>query len=104
MLKLDVEGAELDVLRGGEGVLAEALVLEVEVELNPLFAGQPLFADVDAHLRERGWALQGLRRTSWRRGPGLDAGRERRRRPDRRQPTRSTSAGSRAASSTSTGS
>ena len=72
VLKLDVEGAELDVLRGGEGVLAEALILEVEVELSPLFAGQPLFADVDAHLRERGWALQGLRRSSWRRGPGLD--------------------------------
>jgi FkbM family methyltransferase len=72
VLKLDVEGAELDVLRGGEAVLGEALMLEVEVELNPLFAGQPLFADVDAHLRERDWSLQGLRRTSWRRGPRLE--------------------------------
>ena len=42
------------------------------MELNPLFEGQPLFADIDAHLRERGWALQGLRRTSWRRGARLD--------------------------------
>ena len=72
VLKLDVEGAELDVLRGGDEVLAQALALEVEVELNPLFEGQPLFADIDAHLRERGWALQGLRRTSWRRGARLD--------------------------------
>ncbi len=74
VLKLDVEGAELDVLRGADSVLAEALALEVEVELNPIFAGQPLFADVDEHLRERGWALQGLRRTSWRRGPALQEG------------------------------
>lgn len=70
-LKLDVEGAELDVLIGGESTLRETLVLEVEVELNALFVDQPLFADVDRHLRERGWVLLGLRRNSWRRG-GLD--------------------------------
>jgi FkbM family methyltransferase len=69
-LKLDVEGAELDVLVGGEGVLGEALVLEVEVEFSPVFSGQPMFWDVDAHLRERGWRLLGLRRNSWRRTPG----------------------------------
>jgi FkbM family methyltransferase len=68
-LKLDVEGAELDVLVGGEGVLGEALVLEVEVEFSPVFRGQPMFWDVDAHLRERGWRLLGLRRNSWRRTP-----------------------------------
>ena len=68
-LKLDVEGAELDVLVGGEGVLGDVLVLEIEVEFSPLFNGQPMFWDVDAHLRERGWRLLGLRRNSWRRIP-----------------------------------
>ena len=68
-LKLDVEGAELDVLLGGEGVLGDVLVLEIEVEFSPLFNGQPMFWDVDAHLRERGWRLLGLRRNSWRRIP-----------------------------------
>ena len=67
-LKVDVEGAELDVLIGGERLLSSALVLEVEVEFNPIFRNQPLFAHVDDHLRERGWTILGLRRNSWRQG------------------------------------
>ena len=70
-LKIDVEGAELDVLRGADTSLERALVLDVEVEFDELFRGQPLFADVDMHLRERGWRLLGLRRISWRRTEGL---------------------------------
>jgi FkbM family methyltransferase len=66
-LKVDVEGAELDVLRGAETALERSLVLDVEVEFDALFRGQPLFADVDMHVRERGWRLLGLRRVSWRR-------------------------------------
>jgi FkbM family methyltransferase len=66
-LKLDAEGAELDILLGGTRALEGTIAIEVEVEFNPIFAGQPLFADVDAHLRDRGWTLFGLRRNSWRR-------------------------------------
>ena len=68
-LKLDVEGAELDVLVGAEGVLRETLLIETEVEFSPVFSGQPMFWDVDEHLRDRGWRLLGLRRNSWRRVP-----------------------------------
>jgi FkbM family methyltransferase len=71
-LKLDVEGAELQVLEGGERASGGALVLELEVEFAPLRTGQPLFADVDAYLRSRGWSLLGLRRVHWRRSAGLD--------------------------------
>ena len=71
-LKIDVEGAELDVLQGAEETLGSTLVLDVEVELNPLFRDQPLFGDVDAFLRERGWRLLGLRRVAWRRTAGLE--------------------------------
>jgi FkbM family methyltransferase len=71
-LKVDVEGAALDVLVGAEATLRETLALEVEAELNPVFTGEALFPAVDSHLRERGWVLQGLRRTSWRRGARLD--------------------------------
>jgi FkbM family methyltransferase len=74
-LKVDVEGGELDVLRGGDAALRGALVLDVEVEFAELFDGQPLFADVDRHVRERGFALLGLRRMCWRRAAGLEGGR-----------------------------
>lgn len=72
-LKVDVEGAALDVLIGAEATLRDTLVLEIEAELNPLFTGEALFPEVDSHLRDRGWVLQGIRRTSWRRGARLDA-------------------------------
>jgi FkbM family methyltransferase len=71
-LKLDVEGAEFDVLIGGESALGNTLMMEVEVEFGPLRVNQPLFAEVDAYLRERGWSLLGLRRLYWRRKAGLD--------------------------------
>ena len=74
-LKLDVQGAELDVIAGGERAVDAALVLETEVEFAPLYRGQPLFADLDAHLRQRGWWLLGLRRNAWRRTAGVDRAR-----------------------------
>jgi FkbM family methyltransferase len=61
-LKLDVEGAELDVLVGGEEALRDTLVVELEVEFSPLRVGQPLFAEIDGYMRERDWSLLGLRR------------------------------------------
>lgn len=55
--KLDVQGGELDVLQGATKTLASALVLEVEVEFVPLYKGQPLFADVQAFLKQQGFQL-----------------------------------------------
>jgi len=57
VLKLDTQGSELGVLAGAVGALAHVRFLEVEVELNPLYEGQPLFGDVDRFLRERGFVL-----------------------------------------------
>jgi len=51
-LKLDVQGAELDVLRGGTISLANVLVLEVEVEFVPLYKKQPLFGHIHSFLHE----------------------------------------------------
>ena len=59
-MKIDVQGAELDVLRGAPRLLAEALVVHTEVEFVPLYREQPLFADVDQTLRGAGYGLFAL--------------------------------------------
>jgi FkbM family methyltransferase len=58
-LKLDTQGSELRILEGAENVLSDFCVfgVEVEVEFSPLYRGQPLFAEVDGFLRERGFTL-----------------------------------------------
>jgi FkbM family methyltransferase len=60
-LKVDVQGAELDVLRGAEHSLNTVRVVETEVEFQQLYEGQPLFCDVDRFLRERRFCLWRLR-------------------------------------------
>ncbi len=59
-LKLDTQGSELDILKGGTRVLHDCVGLELEVEFNPFYQGQPLFADVDAFLRKEGFSLWAL--------------------------------------------
>jgi len=56
-LKLDVQGAELDVLRGADRLLDSLLVVQTEVVFVPLYRDQPLFADIDTVLRRRGFAF-----------------------------------------------
>lgn len=66
-IKLDTQGSELSILQGGEKLLKGVLGLKVEVEFLELYRGQPLFADVDAFLRARGFELADLRRVYWKR-------------------------------------
>ena len=65
-LKVDVQGAELDVLRGGASVVKNLKLIELEVEFNYQYKGQALFSDIDLYLRQHGFALLGLRRSFWR--------------------------------------
>ena len=55
LLKLDVQGAELMILRHAEQRLSRALVIQAEVEFLPLYRHQPLFADVESFLRQKGF-------------------------------------------------
>jgi len=62
-IKADVQGTELDVLRGAGALLDGCLGLELEVEFAPLYQGQALFAEVDQFVRAQGfelWRLENL--------------------------------------------
>jgi len=52
-LQMDVQGAELKVLEGARSALPTVLGIQTEVAFSPLYADQPLFADVDRYLRQR---------------------------------------------------
>jgi FkbM family methyltransferase len=56
-LKLDVQGYELEVLRGGERVLSRIDLVEAELSLVPLYRGGPLYREVIDHLDRRGFQL-----------------------------------------------
>lgn len=59
-LKLDVQGAELAVLRNGQRSIAAASIIECEVEFLPIYKNQPLFGDVQLFLHEQGFVLHKL--------------------------------------------
>lgn len=58
-IKIDTQGSELQILQGAEETLNQHCVfgLEIEAEFSPLYKDQPLFADIDAFLRRKGFAL-----------------------------------------------
>jgi FkbM family methyltransferase len=56
-MKLDTQGSELDVLKAATGILETVSLIDIEVEFNELYEGQPLFCDVDGFLRSRGFVL-----------------------------------------------
>lgn len=57
-IKLDVQGGELDVLKGATELLSNTLVIESEVEFIPMYIEQPLFGDMQVFLRSHGFWLQ----------------------------------------------
>lgn len=59
-LKVDVQGADLDVLKGAERHLETTVVVQVEVEFVQMYENQPLFADIDTYMRSRGFQLHAL--------------------------------------------
>lgn len=69
-MKIDIQGAELEAIQSAPNLVSNALLaIRSEVEFAPLYLGQPMFADVDAELRSRGFMLARFPQMhAWRRG------------------------------------
>jgi len=52
-IKIDIQGAELNVFQGGTGTLRDVVAIVTEVEFVPLYTDQPLFGDVCEFLSEQ---------------------------------------------------
>jgi FkbM family methyltransferase len=58
LIKLDVQGAELSILKAMRSEhWRDVLAVQTEIEFVEFYRGQPLFADVDAFMRSRGFIL-----------------------------------------------
>jgi FkbM family methyltransferase len=54
-LKMDIQGAEREVLAHGRAKLKDTVVIQTEVSFVPLYHGQPCFGEMDLALRELGF-------------------------------------------------
>jgi FkbM family methyltransferase len=70
LLKIDTQGYEWQVLEGCGGALAHTLMLDIEMSLAPLYAGQALFDAVDAHVVGQGFRRIGFDPGFWNRATG----------------------------------
>lgn len=66
LMKIDVQGFELEVFRGGNDTLKFTDHILVEAGIKPFYKGAPLFTDVFAYLTQQGFHLMGFR--AWHRG------------------------------------
>ena len=57
LLKIDVQGAELEILQNAPRTLAGLVAIHTEVSFVPIYQRQPLFGDVDVLLRPHGFML-----------------------------------------------
>jgi FkbM family methyltransferase len=64
LLWIDVEGAELQVLRGAEKVLRGVTLLHIEVSFRPMQVGKPLFWEISKHLNDHGFGFHGFMEVS----------------------------------------
>ena len=73
-IKIDTQGYELSILKGSSNCIENIVGLEVEVEFEPLYVGQPLFSEVDNYVKENGFILVDLKRYYWKRKNNKNTG------------------------------
>jgi FkbM family methyltransferase len=59
-LKMDVQGAELDIMKGADNVLSKARWVYAEVSFVSFNEGAPLFDDINDYLRSKGYSIVDL--------------------------------------------
>jgi FkbM family methyltransferase len=59
LIKIDVQGYEREVIKGGPATISRAVVLVVETSFESLYEGQPLFEDVLEMLKDLGFRYHG---------------------------------------------
>jgi hypothetical protein len=59
LVKIDVQGYEDRVLKGGLETIQRASLLVIETSFEPLYQGQPLFGDIYSMLVDRGFRYAG---------------------------------------------
>jgi FkbM family methyltransferase len=57
LLKIDVQGAELDVLQGGVQTLKRTRLAWIEVSFKPLYKNQALFGDIQQYMESQGFVM-----------------------------------------------
>ncbi len=57
VLKMDVQGAEFDVMQGGAETLAECVMIIPEVRFYRMYEDEPMWADLDTEMRAQGFVL-----------------------------------------------
>ncbi len=57
LLKIDIQGGEVDVFRGAKSVLGGAVAVITEVRFFPLYVDEPMLGGVDQELRSQGFQL-----------------------------------------------
>lgn len=57
VLKMDIQGSELDVLEHGRDRLSAAVAVISEVRFAQMYANEPMWAEVDLELRDQGFVL-----------------------------------------------
>lgn len=61
-MKLDIQGAELEALKGSVNSLKSICCIELEIEFAELYKNQPLFSETEQFLRKKGFEVWDLRR------------------------------------------
>lgn len=60
LIKIDVQGYEELVIRGGEKIIKQAKVIIIETSFQPLYEGQCLFKEIYSYLDKLGFAYHGV--------------------------------------------